>query len=46
MLYELHIRTSAQECMVDITVDQVYKVTHELLASSRTEKLFSYSEQR
>ncbi len=30
----------------EITVDQVYKVTHELLASSRTEKLFSYSEQR
>ena len=30
----------------DITVDQVYKVAHELLASSRTDKLFSYSEQR
>ena len=30
----------------EITVAQVYKVAHELLASSRTDKLFSYSEQR
>lgn len=30
----------------DISVEQVYKVAHELLASNRTEKLFSYSEQR
>ncbi len=30
----------------EITLDEVYKVAHELLASSRTEKLFSYSEQR
>lgn len=30
----------------DISVDEVYKVAHELLSSSRTEKLFSYSEHR
>jgi ADP-heptose:LPS heptosyltransferase len=30
----------------EITVDQVYKVAHELLASNRTEKIFSRSEQR
>lgn len=30
----------------DVTVAAVYSVAHELLASSRTEKLFSYSEQR
>jgi ADP-heptose:LPS heptosyltransferase len=30
----------------DISVDQVYKVAHELLSSSRTDKLFSISEQR
>jgi len=30
----------------EITVEQVYKVAHELLASSRTDKLFSHSEQR
>ena len=30
----------------DISVEQVYKVAHELLAINRTEKLFSYSEQR
>ncbi|MFN2533382.1 MAG: glycosyltransferase family 9 protein [Pyrinomonadaceae bacterium] len=29
----------------EIEVEQVYKVAHELLATSRTEKLFSYSEQ-
>jgi hypothetical protein len=28
----------------DITVEQVYKVAHELLATNRMEKLFSYSE--
>lgn len=30
----------------DITVDQVYRVAHELLASNRTERIFSRSEQR
>lgn len=30
----------------DISVEQVYKVAHELLATNRTEKLFFYSEQR
>lgn len=34
------------ETINHISVDQVYKVAHELLASSRMEKLFSYSEQR
>ncbi len=32
--------------IANITVDQVYKVAHELLASSRTDKLFSHSEHR
>lgn len=30
----------------DITVEQVYKVAHELLASNRTEKIFARSDQR
>jgi ADP-heptose:LPS heptosyltransferase len=30
----------------DVTVDEVYKVAHELLASNRTEKIFARSEQR
>ena len=30
----------------DITVDQVYKVAHELLSSNRTERIFSRAEQR
>lgn len=30
----------------DITVEQVYKVAHELLATNRTEKIFTRSEQR
>ena len=30
----------------DITVEQVYKVAHELLASNRTERIFARSEQR
>ena len=29
----------------DITVDQVYKVAHELLSSNRTERIFSRAEQ-
>jgi hypothetical protein len=28
----------------DITVEQAYKAAHELLATNRMEKLFSYSE--
>jgi len=41
-----HHRVMYGNTVREITVDQVYQVTHELLASSRTQKLFSYSEQR
>ena len=41
-----HHRVMYGNTVQEITVDQVYKVAHELLASSRTDKLFSYSEQR